>query len=104
MQIVDIAIVPICNGGGTRLKILDYMMMSLPIVTTKKGIEGINALNMENALIVEKVEEEFIDSIRYLLENKDFQEKMGKNNRKLVEEKYNIAIIGDKLNELYNKI
>ena len=103
MQIVDIAIVPIYSGGGTRLKILDYMIMGLPIVTTKKGIEGINAKNMENALIVDKVNEKFIDSIRYLIKNKDLRERMRKNNRRLVEE-YSSDVIGEKLNKLYSKI
>ncbi len=37
----DICIAPIFKGSGTRIKILEYMACKKPIITTKKGIEGI---------------------------------------------------------------
>ena len=60
----DIGIVPILHGGGTKLKIFDYMGVGLPIVTTKKGIEGIEAKNGQHAIIVDDVNEEFINAIK----------------------------------------
>ncbi len=37
----DVAVVPLEDGGGTRLKILEYFAARLPVVSTPKGAEGI---------------------------------------------------------------
>ena len=100
----DIAIVPILSGGGTRLKILDYMGVGLPIVTTKKGTEGINAKNGKHAIIVDDVNEKFTNAIKYLIENEEERKRIGANARKLAEEEYDWNKIGEKLDELYRKI
>jgi glycosyltransferase involved in cell wall biosynthesis len=100
----DLAIVPILRGGGTKLKILDYMGVGLPIVTTKKGIEGINVKNGEEAIIVDDVNEKFIDAIKYLIDNKQERERIGANARRLAEEGYDWDKIGDKLDKLYREI
>lgn len=100
----DIAIVPLSHGGGTKLKILDYMGVGLPIVTTKKGIEGINAKNGEHAIIVDDVNEAFINAIKYLIDNKQERKRIGANARRLAEEEYDWNKIGDKLDKLYGGI
>lgn len=104
IQAVDIAIVPIRNGGGTRLKILDYMGVGLPIVTTKKGIEGINAKNRKHAIIVSDVNDEFVDAIKYLINNEKERKRIGTNARRLAEERYDWNKIGEKLDKLYRRI
>lgn len=100
----DIAIVPILRGGGTRVKILDYMGSGLPIVTTKKGIEGIKAENDEHAIIVDGVSEEFINAIIYLIDNEEERKRIGANARRLAEEEYDWDKIGVKLDKLYRRI
>ena len=100
----DIAIVPLRSGGGTRLKIFDYMSAGLPIVTTKKGIEGIDAENYEHAIIVDDIDEDFIAGIRYLIEHKDERKRIGENARALAEAKYDWRIIGGKLEDVYRTL
>ena len=100
----DIAIVPLKSGGGTRLKIFDYMSAGLPIVATKKGIEGIDAENYEHAIIVDDIDEEFIAGIRYLIEHKEERKRIGDNARALAEAKYDWRIIGGKLEDLYRTL
>lgn len=97
----DIAIVPLIQGGGTRLKILDYMGVRLPIVSTKKGIEGINAENGKEAIIVDEVNQEFIDAIVHLINNKEVSKKIGINAYKLAEKEYQWDKICEKLDLLY---
>jgi polysaccharide biosynthesis protein PslH len=104
MRMVDMAIVPIKEGSGTRLKIMDYFMMGLAVVTTKKGIEGIEANNMENALIVDDVDDNFICAINYLLENPEKRAQMGENNIKLFREKYDYQKITLNLHHIYCEI
>lgn len=100
----DIAAVPLIHGGGTKLKIFDYMSVGLPIVTTKKGIEGINAKNSEHAIIVDDVNEGFINAIIHLVNNKEERKRIGANARKLAEEEYDWDKIGEKLDKLYREI
>lgn len=47
----DIAVVPLLQGGGTRMKILDYFAAGIPVISTSKGIEGINITNGIHALV-----------------------------------------------------
>lgn len=100
----DIAIVPLRSGGGTKLKIFDYMSAGLPIVTTKKGIEGIDAENYEHAIIVDDIDEDFIAGIRYLIENKEERKRIGDNARALAEAEYDWRIIGRNLEDLYRTL
>jgi len=96
----DIAIVPLQSGGGTRLKILDYFAVGLPVVTTRKGIEGIAAINQTHALIVDDTEE-FIEALQYLIDHPKERKRLGTNAFELVESQYDWEIIGQRLNRLY---
>ena len=79
----DFAIVPIKSGSGMRVKCMDYITASLPFITTEKGIEGIEFLrNGVNCLIYKAVNNEFLDGIKLLYENKKVREKLQKNLRK----------------------
>jgi glycosyltransferase involved in cell wall biosynthesis len=98
---VDIAIVPIRSGGGTRLKVFEYMEAGLPIVTTEKGIEGIKAENMKHAIITQDVDEEFVQAILYLVADKNERRRIGANARKLAEDEYDWCTIGRTLTQLY---
>lgn len=103
LSIVDIAIVPIMRGTGTKIKIFDYMNASLPIITTKKGIEGIEATNYKDTIILEDLNG-FEEAIRYLISNDNERERIGINARKLIKEKYDWINIGNDLNRFYNNL
>lgn len=99
-----IAIVPLLKGGGTKMKILDYLSDGLPIVTTKKGIEGIEAEDGKHAIIVNAVDKEFVKAIEYLIENEDERKRLGRNARILAEKKYDWDNTGKLLNRLYSDL
>ena len=88
LSIADMAIVPLLKGGGTKLKLLDYLSVGLPIVTTKKGVEGIEAKNRVHILISNSVDEEFINNIDYLLKNDTERLQIGQNAQKLANDVY----------------
>ncbi len=101
LKAADVAIVPILKGGGTRIKILDYMCVGLPIVSTRKGIEGIDAINYESAIIVDSVNEKFVDAIKSLIEDEHLRKTVGFNAKKLAEDKYDFKKIGNLLTDRY---
>jgi glycosyltransferase involved in cell wall biosynthesis len=103
LNIADIAIAPILRGGGTKLKLMDYLSAGLPIVTTSKGIEGIDAYDNEQVMIVNGVDQEFIAKINYLIENKDQRKQMGDKARQLALNTYDWNIIGKQLNHFLSE-
>lgn len=104
ISVCDIAIAPLSKGAGTKLKIFDYMSMGIPIVTTKKGAEGIKITDREHAIIVESIDDEFINSIKYLVDNEFERKRIGLNARRLAEIEYDWEKIGENLNNLYMSI
>ncbi len=51
LKACDLAVVPLREGGGTRMKIIDCFAAGLPVVSTSKGIEGIPVVNGREAFI-----------------------------------------------------
>ena len=95
----NIVLTPIRVGGGTSYKILEGMASGVPVVTTPLG----NAMNAkENSeIVIAKTSEDFVRSIKKLLEDEKFYETISANARKLVEEKYDWRNIVKKLEEVY---
>jgi glycosyltransferase involved in cell wall biosynthesis/2-polyprenyl-3-methyl-5-hydroxy-6-metoxy-1,4-benzoquinol methylase len=83
----DVAIAPIYHGSGTRIKILEYMALSKPVVSTSKGAEGLDAENGKHILLRNRPEE-FAEAIIELLSNRKLATQIGKNGHKLAMEKY----------------
>lgn len=65
----DLCIAPILKGSGTRLKILEYMAAGKPIVATLKAIEGLKLTNGIHGFFLSKVDEVFIDVIKFVMEH-----------------------------------
>lgn len=104
ISVADIALVPITSGGGTKLKVLDYMNAGLPIIATRKGIQGLPVEGGKHVVIVENSDSEIVDAIKYLAQNRQERERLGLNARRLVENVYNWDLIGNKLDDTYRKL
>ena len=51
LKACDLAVIPLREGGGTRMKIIDCFAAGLPVISTSKGIEGIPVVNGQEAFI-----------------------------------------------------
>lgn len=97
----DIAVNPISKGAAQSIinKVGDYAMAGLPVISTQENEEyrklveeyniGFNCKNGNSKDVAEKIE--------ILYNDMDLRQKMGKNNRKLAEEKFD-------RNKTYKKI
>lgn len=99
----DIAIAPIYHGSGTRIKILEYMALGKPVISTSKGAEGLDVENGKH-IVLRDNPTEFAETIVELLLNKNMAERMGKNGQKLVKEKYRWRDIVTLAIKAYNQL
>jgi glycosyltransferase involved in cell wall biosynthesis len=53
----DAVLVPIRFGGGTRLKVIEAFAYGVPVVSTRLGAEGIDALDGEHLLLADSPDE-----------------------------------------------
>lgn len=84
-------IVPLHAGGGMRVKILDAWSWGLPIVSTPIGAEGIDTRPDENILIADTAQT-FAQAVVRILKEPTFAQRLAKNGRQTVIEKYNWQI------------
>jgi sugar transferase (PEP-CTERM/EpsH1 system associated) len=98
-----IFIVPLRIGGGTRLKILEAMAMGKAIVSTTIGAEGIECKDGVNIAIAD-TPHDFAKKIIDLCSQPVQVTSMGQEGRSLVCQKYDWAIVGRKLNAIYQEV
>jgi glycosyltransferase involved in cell wall biosynthesis len=99
----DICIAPLRYGSGTRFKILEYMAMEKPVISTTKGAEGIDYAP-NNDIVIEDDINAFPEKIHELLEDKKRRDYMGKNAIKLIKQKYDWKIYQKRLQDIYEAI
>jgi glycosyltransferase involved in cell wall biosynthesis len=78
---------PIATGAGTRTKLLEAMAAGLPIVTTRVGIEGIDAVDGQQVILADDPEA-FTAAVLRLLAEPSERQRLGAAARRLVEERY----------------
>jgi len=86
-------VIPIRQGGGTRLKILEAMALGTPVVATRKGAEGLEVVDGEHLLLADDAEH-FASRTVELLSDANLRSRLAANARRLVEERYDWAAIG----------
>lgn len=87
----DICIAPLRYGSGTRFKILEYMAMGKPVISTSKGAEGIDYTQDENIIIEDDIDA-FAKRIKELLNDNERRNWMGRKAINLIKHKYDWKI------------
>lgn len=99
----DIMIVPLLSGSGMRVKILEGMAMGKTVVTTAKGMEGIEASDGKNILVAYSAAE-FAKKVNWALENPEDVKRIGENARRFIESHYNSREIAQRLLQTYEYV
>jgi len=102
-QEATIFIAPIFGPGGTRLKILAAMASGTPVISTKTGLEGLDIVDNQNALIANSASE-FAEKIIAILKDKKQYTTIRTNAYQLIQKKYNWKEISEKLEKVYRSI
>lgn len=98
---VDVA--PILEGGGTRLKILEAMALGTPVVATRKGAEGLDAVSGEHLLVAD-APEAFADATVAILADAGLRGRLADAARDLVVRKYDQAVVMPRFLDLVESI
>jgi glycosyltransferase involved in cell wall biosynthesis len=88
-----VCVVPIRQGGGTRLKILEAMALGTPVVATSKGAEGLEVTPGHDILIADEPAE-FAEQVIRLLRDSTLRKHLAWNARRLMEMRYDWQGIG----------
>lgn len=91
-----VCVVPLRQGGGTRLKILEAMALGTPVVSTSKGAEGLEVTPGHDILIADEPEA-FAQAVLRLLENPSLRVSLAEAGRRLVQSRYDWQKVGDAL-------
>jgi glycosyltransferase involved in cell wall biosynthesis len=83
---------PVATGGGSRLKALIAMASGLPIVSTRVGMEGLEAEAGRHFLQADSVAE-FVAALRDLVTDVGLRVRLARAGRALVEERYDWSAV-----------
>jgi glycosyltransferase involved in cell wall biosynthesis len=89
-----VSIVPILSGGGTRLKILEAFALGVPVVSTSKGAEGLEAVSEKHLLIADEPGD-FAKAVIAILRDPMLRQTLIDHARQLVMEKYNWSLVSE---------
>lgn len=87
LQKYDIAVAPVFEGSGTRLKLLDFMASGLPTVTTSLGIEGLQN-DIEKVMFIEDDIHRYAQVIHHISSPSFDHDKIVRRARRYVESNY----------------
>lgn len=99
----SLMIVPLLEGGGTRLKIVEAFAAGCPVISTAKGAEGIKAIDGEHLLIRNEVEE-IVEGVCQLWSNPALGEKLAHSAYELVQAEYSWEAVGRKVEKLITQM
>jgi glycosyltransferase involved in cell wall biosynthesis len=100
----DIGVVPLTAGSGTRLKIIEYLALGIPTVSTEIGAEGLPVCDNRDILISRDAKDDLINKITVLLNDKKLQQRLSKNGKKLVIEELDWNVVLKKYLRIYEEL
>jgi glycosyltransferase involved in cell wall biosynthesis len=93
-------VLPVQTGGGSRLKALVAMASGVPILSTRLGMEGLEAEPDVHFLQADSANE-WTASLKRLLTDAALRQQLACNARAFVEERYTWPVMRDRVREAY---
>ena len=97
-----VALCPVRDGGGTRIKILDALAMGMPIVSTTIGAEGIDVTPEQDILIAD-TPQAYSRQVARVFRDPELRARLGANARRLAVERYSWDVLSDQLDAVYRQ-
>lgn len=88
----SVLVLPFRTGGGSRLKALIAMASGLPIISTRLGMEGLDAEPGQHYVVAESAAD-WVAGLQRLLTDSELRQRLAFNGRALVEQQYDWSTI-----------
>ena len=98
----DILLAPIRIGGGTKFKILEAMASGVPVISTKRGAEGLDVVDGRDIYIADSANE-IANQVNEILTNTPKRNAIIRAARDVIEEKYSWKNIASKLDAVWKQ-
>ncbi len=100
VEVADILVTPRIEGNNTPLKIYSYLRSGKPIVATNHTTHT-QVLSNDVAVLTDCTAESFSKGLLRVIQDKNLQQTISKNARKLADEKYSYDVYMKKLKSIY---
>lgn len=91
----DVFVAPMKIGSGTNIKILEAMATGIPVVTTKKGAEGLGTIP-ENVMVVTSDSRKFTFSVISIFRDREKGSRFGRAGQEFVSQNFDVIKINKK--------
>lgn len=98
----NLDVVPLLHGGGVKVKLLEGLGYSLPIVTTSIGVQG--TIFDENYLLISNTAEDMAEQCISFLENRKKYRELYETTFDVFKNNYTWQAVGEHYNTLLNNI
>ncbi len=89
-----VTVLPIRQGGGTRLKVLESFAARIPVIATHKAVEGIHAQDGEHVLIADD-DQGLADKALLMITSKNLADAMTGNALSLARDHYSLDTVSE---------
>lgn len=96
MNKYDVMVVPLFEGSGIRIKILEAMALGKTVISTRLGAQGIPVSDRENILLAEDAKE-FTAALEYIMNEPHQLERIGEQARQTIREHFELKVINTQL-------
>ncbi len=94
---------PLQVSGGSRFKALEAMALGVPVVSTRRGMEGIDALPGRDYLLADQPAA-FAAALARTFEDAELRRSLAQHARSLVERDHHQPIVTERLERLYERL
>lgn len=88
----SVLVLPLRLGGGSRLKVLEAFALGAPVVSTRKGVEGLDVRATEHFIAAESAED-IAQAVNAVVGGTDLRHRMVDAARSLVESRYSVDFL-----------
>lgn len=98
----DVMVVPLRQGSGTRLKLLEAFAAKLPVVSTYKAAEGLTVVDGQHLLLRDEVDD-MVAAIAELLASSAWQQQLTESAYELVQSQYSWNTAAEKIRQVLGR-
>jgi polysaccharide biosynthesis protein PslH len=96
LQRASVMAVPLTEGHGTRFKVLEGFASELPVVSTAKGVEGLDVKAGEHYLAAE-CDADFVDALELVARDPDLRTRLARRGLEAVRAGYSLAVVHERV-------